>query len=57
MGFLGKEKYWKGRKIKEAIYFNAVVPTSLMNEGKLTNLEKGYELDPIRSEFNPVSRS
>ena len=39
--FLDKEKNWKGRKIKEAIYINAVVPTSLMNERKLMNLEKG----------------
>ena len=27
-----------------------------MNEGKLMNLEKGHELDPIWSEFNPVIR-
>ena len=54
--FLDKEKNWKGRKIKEAIYINAVVPTSLMNERKLMNLEKGHELDPIWSEFNPVIR-
>ena len=54
--FLDKEKNWKGQKIKEAIYINAVVPTSLMNERKLMNLEKGHELDPIWSEFNPVIR-
>ena len=54
--FLDKEKNWKGRKIKEAIYINAVVPTSLMNEGKLMNLDKGYELDMIWSAFNPVIR-
>ena len=46
--------FW--RKIKEAIYINAVVPTSLMNGEKLMNLEKGHELDPIWSEFNPVIR-
>ena len=49
--FLDKEENWNRRKIKEAIYINAVVPTSLMNEGKLMNLEKGHELDPIWSEF------
>ena len=54
--FLEKEKNWKGRKIKEAIYSNAVVPTSLMNGEKLMNPEKGHELDPIWSEFNPVIR-
>ena len=46
------EKNWKGRKIKKAIYINAVVAISLMNGGKLMNLEKGHELDPIWSEFN-----
>ena len=54
--FLDKEKNWKGRKIKEAIYINAVVPISLMKERKLMNLEKGHELDPIWSEFNPIIR-
>ena len=29
--FLDKEKNWKGRKIKEAIYINAIVPTTLMD--------------------------
>ena len=27
-----------------------------MNERKLMNLEKGHELDPIWSEFNPIIR-
>jgi hypothetical protein len=26
--FLDNEKSWRGRKIKEAIYINAVVPTN-----------------------------
>ena len=56
MRFLEKEKNWKGIKIKEAIHINEVVPTSLMNDRKLMNLEKGLELDPIWSEFNPVIR-
>ena len=35
--FLDKEKNWK---IKGAIYINAIVPTNLMDKGKLMNLEK-----------------
>ena len=54
--FLDKEKNWKGRKIKEAIYINAIVPTNLMDKEKLMNLEKGYELDPIWNELNPSIR-
>ena len=38
------------------IYVYSVVPTNLMNDGKLMNLEKRHELDPIWSEFNPVMR-
>ena len=53
---MDKEKNWKGRKIKEAIYINAIVPTNLMNKEKLMNLEKGYELDPIWNELNPSVR-
>ena len=45
-----KENNWKGRKIKEAIYINALNPSSKMN------LEKGFELDPIWSEFNAEFR-
>ena len=45
-----------GRKIKEASYINAVVPTNLADGRKLMNLEKGYDLDTIWSEFNPVIR-
>jgi hypothetical protein len=52
--FSDKKKNWKGRKIKETIYINAVVPTSLMNERNLMYLEKGHALDLIWSEFNPV---
>ena len=50
------KKNWKGRKIKEAIYINAIVPTNLMNKEKLMNLEKGYELDPIWNELSPSVR-
>ena len=54
--FLDNEKNWRGRKIKEAIYINAVVPTNLVDGRKLMNLEKGYDLDKIWSEFNPDIR-
>ena len=55
--YLDKEKNWKGRKIKEAIYINAINPTSTIKQEKLMNLEKGHELDSIWSEFNPIIRS
>ena len=54
--FLDKEKNWKGRKIKEAIYINAIVPTTMMDKEKLMNLEKGVELDPVWKELNPQIR-
>ena len=54
--FLDNEKNWRGRKIKEAIYINAVVPTNSADGRKLMNLEKGYDLDKIWSEFNPDIR-
>jgi len=54
--FLDKEKNWKGRKIKEAIYINAIVPTTMMDKEKLMNLEKGFELDPIWKELNQPIR-
>ena len=50
---MDNEKNWRGRKIKEAIYINAVVPTNSADGRKLMNLEKGYDLDKIWSEFNP----
>ena len=46
-------KNWKGRK---CIHVNAVVPTNFVDKGKLMNLEKGYDLDAIWSEFNPDIR-
>ena len=53
---MDKEDNWKGRKIKEAIYMNSLNPTARIDPSKLMNLEKGFELDPIWSEFNPVFR-
>ena len=53
---LDKEVNWKGRKIKESIYINSLNLTSKIDPSKLMNLEKGFDLDPIWSEFNPVFR-
>ena len=55
--YLDKEKNWKGRKIKEAIYINALNLTSTAKQENVMNLEKGYELDSIWGEFNPIIRS
>ena len=54
--FLDHEKHWKRRKIKEAIYINAINPTKTMDKEAIMNLEKCYDLDPIWSEFNKVHR-
>ena len=49
------KKNWK-RKIKEAVYINAINPTNEMDRKRILNLEKGYVLDEIWSEFNDVHR-
>ena len=54
--FLDYEKNWKRRKIKEAIYINAINPTNTMSKKDILNLEKGYELDAVLSEFNEVHK-
>ena len=54
--YLDYEKNWKRRKIKEAIYINAINPTNTMSKKDILNLEKGYELDAVWSEFNEVHR-
>ena len=54
--FLHKGGIWKGRKIKESIYINSLIPTTKIDPSKLMNLEKGFDLDPIWSEFNPIFR-
>jgi hypothetical protein len=56
VNFLDKEINWKGRKIKESIYINSLNSTMKIDPSKLMNLEKGFDLDPIWSEFNPVFR-
>ena len=55
--FVDYEKNWKRRKVKEAIYINAINPTNAVIKKGILNLEKGYELDAIWSEFNGFSGS
>ena len=55
--YLDSEKNWKRRKIKEAIYINAVNPAEAMGSNKILNLEKGYNLDPVWSGFNEEYRN
>ena len=55
--FVDYEKNWKRRKIKEAIYINAINPTKAIIKKGILNLEKGYDLDAIWSEFNGVLRN
>jgi len=54
--FLDKEKNWRRRKIKEAIYINAINPTESMVHQDILNLEKGYDFDPIWGGFNQEFR-
>ena len=55
--FVDYEKNWIRRKIKEAIYINAINPTKAIIKKGILNLEKGYDLDAIWSEFNGVLRN
>ena len=55
--YLDSERNWKRRKIKEAIYINAVNPAEAMGSNKILNLEKGYDLDPVWSGFNEEYRN
>jgi len=54
--YLDREKNWRRRKIKEAVY-NAINPTEPMVQQDILNLEKGYEFDPIWSGFNQDIRN
>ena len=46
--FLDHEKNWKRRKIKEAVYINAINQTNEMDRKRILNLEKGYIWVKIR---------
>ena len=50
------QKHWKKRKVKEAIYINAMNSTNARVKKGILNLEKGSDLDVIWSEFNEVDR-
>ena len=54
--YLDREKNW-WRRIKVAVYKNAINPTESMVQQGILNLEKGYEFDPIWSGFNPDIRN
>jgi len=55
--FLDTEDNWKGSNMNEALYINALNPTVTMDQRRVMNLEKGFELDAIWSEFNSVFRN
>ena len=48
---LEHEEDWKKRKIKEALFINA------MDSKEIMNLEKGFEINPCWNEFNPHIRT
>ena len=50
--YVEREKHWTVRKVKEAVLINAVNPTKKIEAGGILNLEKGYEVDPIWSDFS-----
>ena len=49
---LESEKFWKGRKVKESLYFSAQNPSKVMDAKVILNLEKGFELNPMWGFFN-----
>jgi len=51
VSYLEHEEDWKKRKIKEALYINA------MDSKEIMNLEKGFEINPYWNEFNPHIRN
>ena len=51
ISYLEHEEDWKKRKIKEALYINA------MDSKEIMNLEKGSEINPCWNEFNPHIRN
>ena len=51
ISYLEHEEDWKKRKIKEALYINA------MDSKESMNLEKGFEINPCWNKFNPHIRN
>ena len=54
--FIDRERHWKGRKIKEALYINAQNPRKTVDKDGMLNLEKGMDMDPIWGGFNDEFR-
>ena len=54
---MDRGKNWRRRKIKEAVYINAINLTESMVQQGILNLEKGSEFDPIWSGFNQDIRN
>ena len=57
IAFLDNEDNWKEKKIKEALYINELNPSVVMHPSRAMNLEKGFKLDALWSEFNSVFRT
>ena len=53
VSYLEREEDCKKRKIKEALYINAMNPKELMN----LEFEKGFEINQCRNELNPQIRN
>jgi len=54
--FLDRERHWRRRKIKEALFINAQNSAKEVHHKKILNLEKGITLDPVWAEFNETFR-
>ena len=50
-----KEIHWQSRRLKEALFINAIDPSGKNNK-KLMNLEKGWDMNPIWHAFNACIR-
>ena len=51
VSYLENEEDWKKRKIKEALYINA------MDSKEIMNLEKGFEINPVGTSSTPTSET
>ena len=51
VSYLDREEDWEKRKIKEALFINAMDPKEMMN------FETGFEINQCWNEFNPQIRN
>ena len=51
-----RERHWRERNIKEALFINAQIPAKEVHHKNILNLEKGITLDPVWAEFNETFR-